>query len=132
MTSRGRASVTVLVALATVAVLAVLPSYSSQSCSADRFNQQICTETDSRTIPEENGDGILLILSIPAAIAAIGVVRPRRNVLLGVAVVVTVLMVPAMLSVGVFYAPTAVVAWLVFADADRRRQTAVTTAGGAP
>jgi hypothetical protein len=132
VTSRGRASVTVLVALATVAVLAVLPSYSSQSCSADRFNQQICTETDSRTIPEENGNGILLILSIPAAVAAVGVVGPRRNVLLGVAVVVTVLIVPAMLSVGVFYAPTAVVAWLVFADADRRRPTAATTAGGAP
>ena len=115
-----------------MAVLAVVPSYSSQSCSADRFNQQICTESGTRTIHEENGSGILLILSIPAAIAAIGVVRPRRNVLLGVAISVTVLMVPAMLTVGVFFAPTALAAWLVFADADRRRQPVVTTGGGAP
>jgi hypothetical protein len=114
VTSRERASITVLVALATVAILAVLPSYRSQSCTgSDQFNQPVCTSGPSRTIPEENGNGVLLILSIPAAIAAIGVVRPTRRVLLGIAITLSIALLPAMLSVGIFFVPTAVAAWFV-------------------
>ena len=118
--TRTRPAITVLVALVTLVVLAKAPTYHSQSCHSDRFNQPVCTDTDTRTLPEENGDGVLVILGIPSVIAAAGVVRPTRNVLLGLAIVLTVILVPAMLSVGVFFVPTALVAWLVFVDADRR------------
>jgi hypothetical protein len=123
VTSRARPAVTVVVALATVGLLAVLPTGRSESCSSDRFNQSVCS-SQSRTIPEENGRGVLVVLSIPAAVATAGVIRPSRRVLVGVAIVLTLLLVPAMLSVGVFFVPTAIAAWLVFGDADRRQAPA--------
>jgi hypothetical protein len=125
-TLRRRAGpvITVLVALVTFVALTEVDTYTSQSCASDRFNQPVCVDGDSRTLPEENGSGVLVLLAIPAVVALVGVTRPTRNVLLGVAALLSVLLLPAMMTVGVFYVPTALVAWLVFVDADRRERAA--------
>jgi hypothetical protein len=122
----------VLVAFATLGLLTVIPTYRSQSCYSDRYNQPICSSDRSRTIVEENGTNVLVVLSIPAGVALIGVIRPKRNILLGVATLLSVLLLPAIMTIGVFFAPTAAVAWLVFVDADRRETRTNSIAHRAP
>jgi hypothetical protein len=123
MSRRVLAALTALVALITLCIVAVLPAYRSESCHTDQFNQPVCTTTDRLTIPEENGRGVLLILAIPAAVAAAGLIRPTRNALLVIAAVLTALLLPAAMSVGIFFAPTALVAWIVAVLVDHQTTT---------
>ncbi|HYD10203.1 MAG TPA: hypothetical protein VEA78_08875 [Acidimicrobiales bacterium] len=86
---------TVLVALATAALLLVLPTYSSGD-----------------TLVEANGNGVLGVLLVPAALALVGVLVPHRAVLITIAVVLSLATLLAMLSIGILFVPTTATAWL--------------------
>lgn len=104
--------VTLLVALATAALLAFLPLARSESCSSSSDSPEVVCESSTSTLLEHEGTSVLVVLLVPAALAAIGVARPSAPVLRGVAVAITIGVVLGALSVGVFFLPTVLAAWI--------------------
>lgn len=113
--------VTFAVALATAAVLTVVPAYSGESCATTAGGTAVCTSS-SETLVEHEGATVLLVLLVPAAIAALGVARPTRMVLQGLAIALTVCVVLGAASIGMFYVPTAVAAFVAALRSPGARQ----------
>ena len=113
MTQRRLPLVTFFVAIATGLILAFGPTGRLETCTVSDVGESLC-QTTSRSLVEENGANVLIVLSVPVALAAVGVGRPTRLVLLFVGAAVTIALLPAMLTVGVFYLPTACSAWLAY------------------
>jgi hypothetical protein len=110
--SRRPPLLTLAVALLTVVVLVFVPGYHSESCVTDAAGPVVCT-SENTTLIEHEGTSVLLVLLVPAAIAAIGVARPTHGVLRGVAIALTVCIVLGAMSIGIYYVPTLLVAWIV-------------------
>ena len=104
--------VTLLVALATAAVLAVVPTSRSETCTSTSERPEVVCETSTSTLLEHEGTSVLAVLLVPAALATIGVARPSPAVRRGVAVALTVCVVLAAASVGLFFLPTVLAAWV--------------------
>lgn len=104
--------VTLVVALATAVVLAVVPTSRSETCTSTSDRPEVVCESSTSTLVEHEGASVLLVLLVPAALAAIGVVRPSRAVLRGVAIALTVCVVLGAASVGLLFLPTALAAWV--------------------
>lgn len=113
--------VTFAVALATAVVLTVIPSYSGESCSTSDVGQVVC-EQSNETLVEHEGTSVVFVLLVPAAIAALGVVRPSRMVLQGIAIALTVCVVLGAASIGIFYVPTVVAAFVAALRSPSARQ----------
>ena len=103
---------TLLVALATAALLAVLPLSRSESCTSTSESPEVLCESSTSTLLEHEGSSVLVVLLVPAALAAIGVLRPTTAVLRGVAVALTVCVVLGAASIGLFFLPTLLAAWI--------------------
>jgi hypothetical protein len=97
------------VALATAAVLALVPIGSGESCTASDTGAAVCT-TSHDTLLDTEGGSVLVVLLVPAAIALVGVVRPTARTLQGVVAALAVAIVLGIMSIGVFYVPTLIAA----------------------
>jgi len=69
-------------------------------------------------LDEEEGSSVWFVLLVPAMIAAIGVLWPTRGALISAAVMLSVLMVLGALTIGLFFLPTVISAWLAAKWAD--------------
>jgi hypothetical protein len=130
MARRWLPACTVLIALLTAIVLAVIPSYAGESCTTSDLGT-VCTST-SATLLEHEGSNVLLVLLAPAALALVGVLVPRRNVLVAIAALLTAASLVAGLSIGVFYLPTVLSAWVVVGRVTRSPRTPRPHPGTAP
>ena len=129
MKRRGLPLVTFVVAVATGVILAFGPTGGSETCTASDGGESLCRSV-SRSLVEENGTDVLLVLSVPAALAVVGVARPTERALLCVAAAVSIAVVPALLTVGIFYLPSALSAWVAYGVLARGSRVA--TASGVP
>jgi hypothetical protein len=121
---------TVAIALMTAGILAVIPSYEGESCTTSDLGVT-CTET-SATLIEHEGASVMLVLLVPAALALLGVLVPRRGVLMTIAALLTVLTVLGAASIGMFFLPTLLSAWIVAGRATRSPRTPRPHPGTAP
>lgn len=102
---------TAAVALATSVVLAIVPFSRSTSCVSTSDGRSTCSSSTSSLLDTE-GASVLVVLAVPVAVALVGALQPRRRgVLIAVAAALTVGVVLAAMSIGVFYVPTLVAAW---------------------
>jgi hypothetical protein len=131
MSRRWLAACTVAIALLTAVVLAVIPSYESQSCTTSALGATVCTSSTS-TLLEHEGDSVLLVLLAPAALALIGVLVPRRGVLVAIAAVLSALALLGAMSIGLFFLPTVASAWVVAGRVTRSPRTPRPHPGTAP
>jgi hypothetical protein len=104
---------TLVVAVATAALLAFLPT-SSQSCTATSDTPEVCT-TEHDTLYGTEGPTVLIPLGIPVAAALLPVASRRRGAALAAAVVINLLAVAGMMTIGLFFFPTVLLAWVSFA-----------------
>ena len=109
-----------LATLATGAVLTVLPIYSTASCGAVAGGPETCT-TGSESALENEGAGVLIVLAVPVLVSAMPLVYSRRGVAIAAAVLLTALLVLGGFSIGLFYLPAVVLAWLAAAAASGGR-----------
>lgn len=105
-------------AVVTVAVLAFAPVVTTRACVASPHQATECSSTRTSLVAHE-GAGVLAGLAVPAVVAVVPVVAPSRASRLAAAALLTAAGLLAVASVGVFLAPTVVLAWVA------------TTAGGA-
>ena len=135
VSARRWSQLTLLATLATSAVLTVAPVYSTASCGAVAGGPETCT-TGSESLLEHEGASVLIVLAVPVLVSAMplafsrrGVAigaavvlsalgvdprpeRIRRRVAIGAAVVLTALAVLGGFSIGLFYFPAVLLAWL--------------------
>ncbi len=97
--------------LATSAVLIFAPIYATASCESVAGGEEICT-TGRQSLIEHGGLGAVAVVSLPVLLAAAPIVVPRRAVAISAAVALSALTVLGAASVGLFFAPAAVLAWL--------------------
>ena len=103
-----------LATLATGALLTVLPIYSTVSCGAVAGSRETCT-TGSESALEHEGAGVLIVLAVPVLVSAMPLVYSRRGVGIAAAVLLTALVVLGGFSIGLYYLPAVVLAWLAVA-----------------
>lgn len=87
-------------------LLAVLP-LGETSTTTTSGSGTGSTTTSSESLLASEGAGVLLVLAVPALLALIAVVVPRRDVRMGLGGLATVACVVAVLSVGAFFLPAA-------------------------
>ena len=114
--------VTLLSVVATSAVLILLPIYATASCGSVAGGPEVCT-TGRESLIEHEGIGAVAILAIPVLLAAAPVVFPKRAVAIAVAVVLSALTLLGAASIGLFFAPAAVLSWLTVANSPRGSAT---------
>jgi hypothetical protein len=99
-----------VVASATGAVLAFAPGVSTESCVAGPGGSA-CT-SGSRSLVDSEGAGVLAVLAVPAIVALVAVVVPSRRTARWTAIALTAAAVVGIASVGMFFVPTVVLAWV--------------------
>lgn len=105
---------TLLVALITAAVLAVLPIFSTASCEAVAGGTETCT-SGSESMLQSEGASVLVVLAIPAIVASAAVIFPKRGVAIATAIVLSVMTLLGAASLGLFFIPTTALAWFAVA-----------------
>ena len=111
--------ITFLSTLATSAVLTIVPLYATESCEAVAGGTEICT-TGRQSLVEHEGFGAVAIFAVPVLLAAAPIVFPRRAVAIAVAVVLSALTLLGAASIGLFFAPAAVLSWLTVTSDHQR------------
>ena len=111
VSARRWSQLTLLATLATSAVLTVVPVYSTASCEAVAGGAETCT-TGSESLLEHEGASVLIVLAVPVLVSAMPLALSRRGVAIGAAVVLTALAVLGGFSIGLFYFPAVLLAWL--------------------
>lgn len=98
-------------AAATGAALAFAPIVSTSSCSATSTGISSCTSSQESLVANE-GATVVLVLVLPALMALVPVVaRTRRSTVLAAALL-TVATMLGLASIGIFFIPTVVLAWV--------------------
>ena len=113
--------VTLLSAVATSAVLIVVPLYATASCESVADGSEVCT-TGRESLIEHEGFGAVAILAIPVLFAAIPVVFPKRFVAVSIAVVLSAVTLLGAASIGLFFLPAAALSWLAVASGPKRAE----------
>ena len=108
--------------LATSAVLILLPIYATASCESVAGGEEIC-RTGRESLIEHEGFGAVAVLAVPVLLAAAPVLFARRAVAISVAVVLSALTLLGAASIGLFFAPAAVLSWLTVANSPRGTTT---------
>ena len=72
---------------------------------------ETCT-TGSESLLEHEGASVLIVLAVPVLVSAMPLAFSRRGVAIGAAVVLTALAVLGGFSIGLFYFPAVLLAWL--------------------
>ncbi len=97
--------------LATSAVLVFAPIYATASCESVAGDTESCP-TSRQSLIEHEGLGAVAVVSAPVLVTAAPVVVARRAVAISAAVALSALTVLGAASVGLFFAPAAVLCWL--------------------
>lgn len=97
------------IALAIAAGLLLLPTGSSQSCTAENGSPVVCTEA-STSLLSTQGPGVILVLAVPAILCLVPALLPGRGSMGSSTAVLFLFCFVAGLSVGLFYLPVAVAA----------------------
>ncbi len=113
---------TFLSTLATSAILTLAPIYATASCESVDDGPETCT-TGRESLIENEGLGAVAVLAVPVLLAAAPVAFPRRAVAIAVAVVLSALTLLGAASIGLFFAPAAVLSWLTVASGSQRDET---------
>ncbi len=104
-------ALTFATAVATGTVLAVAPVASTASCSSTSTGMSSCASNQESLLANE-GTAVLLVLAVPALIALVSViVRTHRSALVAAAALTLATLFGAA-SVGMFFLPTVVLAWV--------------------
>ena len=111
VSARRWSHLTLLATLATSAVLTVVPVYSTASCEAVAGGAETCT-TGSESLLEHEGASVLIVLAVPVLVSAMPLAFSRRGVAIGTAVFLSALAVLGGFSIGLFYFPAVLLAWL--------------------
>jgi hypothetical protein len=119
----GFAKAAFVAALTAALVASFGPTYSE--CSSDGLTER-CGTTSGFAV---NGSWILFVASIPVVISLIAVVRPSRRAAVVAAVLLWVCCLIAILSIGSFFVPAAI---LMTVAAIRRERPAVTQPSPGP
>jgi hypothetical protein len=110
VSARKWAALVFVAALATGALVAFAPVVSTESCVAGPGGSA-CT-SGSTSLLDSEGAGVLAALAVPATVAIVAVVVPSRRSARWTAIALTVAAVLAIASVGIFFVPTVVLAWV--------------------
>jgi hypothetical protein len=102
----------VVATLVSGAVVLFLPSESTSCVSTDGGSMRC--GTDRHTLLSTEGPTLLIPLGIAVATAAIPLVLRSRRGALVTAVLLTVFMVLAAMSIGIFFVPAVVLAWVAY------------------
>lgn len=106
---------TVLVAVVTSVLVAVAPLRQSQSCSvrtdAGEPSGVVECQSSTSSLVEGEGVGVLVVLAVPVALALLGLAWPMQMALVAIAILLSIGVVLTGFSIGLFYVPTAVMAW---------------------
>ena len=94
-----------LLALAVSILLLVIPTYNSETHSADAQGHMTVTRTQASLL-QVNGRLVLLSLGFPVLISLIPVLIPMRGVRIGAAIILGVFALIAGFSIGLFYVPS--------------------------
>ena len=97
-------------AVATGAVLAVVPVVATSSCTATSSGPTSCTSGQQSLLRSE-GIGVLVALAIPALLALVPVVLQSFRATLLSAGALTLAALLAAASIGIFFIPTVGLAW---------------------
>ena len=104
-----------LVTLATAAVTGVVvaftPLMSTSSCSTTSAGASSCTSSNASLVSTEGG-AVLFILAVPALIALFPLVVPSERSTFIAAAALTAMTLLGLLSVGLFFIPTAALGWI--------------------
>ena len=111
VSTRRWSQLTLLATLATSAVLTVVPVYSTASCGAVAGGAETCT-TGSESLLEHEGASVLIVLAVPVLVSAMPLAFSRRGVAISAAVLLSALAVLGGFSIGLFYFPAVLLAWL--------------------
>ena len=111
VSTRRWSQLTLLATLATSAVLTVVPVYSTASCEAVAGGAETCT-TGSESLLEHEGASVLIVLAVPVLVSAMPLAFSRRGVAISAAVLLSALAVLGGFSIGLFYFPAVLLAWL--------------------
>lgn len=110
MTASGwLAVIAVVLAAAAGLFLALYPVYQGVSESVSSSGA-VTSSTDSATLVAENGSWVILVLCVPVALAALGLmgaVRERRTATWAAALTLLGFVILGGFSIGLFYAPAA-------------------------
>jgi hypothetical protein len=124
---------TVLIAAATVGVLALAPLSTSTTCTAFSDGPSTCT-SQRVTLLAQEGPGVLVVLGVPLVVASAALLLGSRRGARTAAIVLTILAFVGAASIGVFFVPTVVAAWVAAArvpprETDARRSPDPSRAG---
>jgi hypothetical protein len=120
MLSRRWSLAVVLAALATAVIVGFAPLVATSECVASSSGgaghvdeaAEVSCSSGSRSLVANEGAGVLVVLAIPVAVAALPLIVPTRRAALSAAIPLTVAMVLGAMSVGILLVPTVVLAWL--------------------
>jgi hypothetical protein len=110
MSGRTWPGLVFVVALLTGALVAFAPVVSTESCVADSGGS-VCT-SGSTSLLDGEGAGVLAALGVPAIVAAVVLIAPSRRSARWTAIALTGAAILCIASVGVFFVPTVVLAWI--------------------
>ena len=95
----------------TGAAVAFAPLVSTSSCSSTSTGVSSCTSSHTSLVSTE-GRAVLFILAIPALIALLSVIVGSARSTFIAAASLTVVTLLGLMSVGIFFVPTVVLAWV--------------------
>ena len=107
-------------AVVTAACLAFLPANSTSSCVASSVGAPHCTASRTSLLTSE-GPSVLVVLSVPAALLLLAAVVRRRWAATAVAVLLSAGVLLGAASIGLFFVPTLVLAWVAAASSQERK-----------
>jgi hypothetical protein len=122
MTAARWSAVTLAAALVTTSVLALAPVQITRSCQVSSHGPMECSASRGSLLASE-GAGVLAVLAVPVVVSLLPMVLRSRRWRLGAALLLTAAVVLAAASVGIFFLPTVLLAWMAVARSPGRRPT---------
>lgn len=121
--SRWWGSIMFATAVLTAAVVAVAPVVATSSCSTSSAGATRCSSNTLSLLANE-GASVLGVLAVPALIALVPLLVPSRRSAKMTAVALTAASLVGSASVGLFFVPTVVLAWIAVVVTRRRDELA--------
>jgi hypothetical protein len=119
VSARGWNLVVFASALLTGVGVALAPTVSTYSCYTSEAETARCWSSSVSLFSNE-GVGVLGVLAVPALVALVPLVLRSRRAAMVTAAMLTVAALVASASVGIFFIPTVVLAWVAVVATPRR------------
>jgi len=111
MTTRRWSLLPFVAAVATAGVVAVLPVWTTTSCSTSPAGPMSCSSSSTSLLRAE-GASVLFVLAVPVLLTLVPLAFPSAGSRTAIAAVLTLGMLVSLPSVGLFLLPTIGLAWL--------------------